>query len=84
MAFTEIDLGADTVIKVKWRGQEYSLREPTVRELEQFKESNKDESSKVFEFVEMLGMPKGVIDDMPASKAKHLFDGLLGAITQGK
>lgn len=72
----EIDLGDEIKIKVKYATKEYSLREPTVSEVQKLSESDKKSFDAVTEFLEVLGLPRDIISGMGVSKASKLVDGL--------
>jgi hypothetical protein len=82
----EIDLGDELKISVKYAGQTYSLREPTVSEIDAFREQATDADSmqKLVALLERLGMPKGIVEKMGMSKARQLIDGLLDLLTKKK
>ena len=81
---TKIDLGEDIVFTVKYGGAEYSLREPTVSEIEMFKENGEQGSAPVIGLLNKLGMPESVLNKMPVSKIRKLVDGLVGGMTEKK
>lgn len=81
---TEIDLGQDLEFKVKYSGKDYLLREPTVAEIEKFKDSEAVKKDGVIGFLAALGMPEDVVKAMPVSKLKKLVDGLVEGLSQKK
>lgn len=82
----EIDLGSEIQINVKYGGKEYSMREPTVAEIEKFrtKEEEKAGADALLDFLDTLGMPKDVVSQMGMSKAKKLVDDLMDLVTKKK
>jgi hypothetical protein len=81
----KIDLGDEVKIEVSYKTEVYTLREPTVAELESFKSA--DEAGSVdalINLLEKLGMPKDVVMGMGMSKAQQLFEGLVAVITKKK
>lgn len=77
-----IDLGDDDVkFTVKYKGQEYNLREPLVSEVESLKDGDKLNAP---EFLGQLGMPSEVVSSMGISKARALIDGLMELVTKKK
>ena len=80
---TEIDLGESLVFKVNYKGKEFRLREPTVREVQGFKQ-NETGPEFVTELLEKLGMPKDTVAEMPVSSLKKLVDGIVGGMTEKK
>jgi hypothetical protein len=82
----EIDLGDEIKLKVKYAGQEFQLREPTVGELDAFKSENLEDSGATFiaDFLAKLGMPKDIVLNMGMSKARQLVDGLMDMLTKKK
>jgi hypothetical protein len=80
---TEIDLGDNIVFKVTYAGKEFRLREPTVREVQNFKDKEEG-ADLVTELLTKLGMPKEVLEEMPVSKIKKLIDGIVGGMSEKK
>lgn len=81
---TVIDLGADVEFKVSYNGQTYTLREPTVKEIETFKDAGETGVAPVIKFLSLLGMPEEIASNMPASKVKKLVDGLVQGMSEKK
>lgn len=81
---TEIDLGADVEFRVKYSGKEYVLREPTVQEIEKFKDESAVQKDSVIALLARLGMPEETVKAMPVSKVKKLIDGLVEGLSQKK
>jgi hypothetical protein len=80
-----IDLGDDIQIQVKYSGETYVLREPTVSEIELFKEgADTDSVENLDSFLSKLGAPVGFVKTMGASKAKTLIEGMMELITKKK
>ncbi len=79
----EIDLGDEIQIKVKFKGKEYTLREPTVGECENLKETE-SASLDVPGFLSTLGMPAEIVKGMGLSKARALVEGLMDLVTKKK
>lgn len=81
-----IDLGNELIVKVKYAGSEYSLREPSVAEIDAFrsKDADKDGAAVLIAFLTELGMPNEVVKKMGMSKAKQLVDGLMEFLTKKK
>lgn len=82
----EIDLGSEVEFNIKYAGKEYSMREPTVEEIDQFRAQDVDKAGAAFlvEFLDKLGMPKDVVLKMGMSKARQLIDGMMDMITKKK
>lgn len=79
----EIDLGDELKITVKYAGQAYAVREPTVGEIDWFREQKDVEGSAVVvAFLSKLGMPAEVVKAMGMSKAKQLIDGLMDMLVK--
>lgn len=76
-----IDLGSDVVFSVKVGDKTFELREPTVAEIESFKDGDKDG---VFNLLATLGMPVEVSKNLPVSKMKKLVDGLVAGMSEKK
>lgn len=82
---TTIDLGADVEFKVLYGGKEYTLREPTVKEIEIFKASESaGENGALVKLLADVGLPSSVAESMPVSKLKKLIDGLIEGMTGKK
>jgi hypothetical protein len=79
----ELDLGDDVQLKVKFKGKEYILREPSVDEVE-FLRGVEGDKMDVPAFLARLGMPLDVVKGMGLSKAKALVEGLLDLVTKKK
>jgi hypothetical protein len=79
-----IDLGEDVKIKVKYKGKEYSLREPMVEEVEALSGENGMANFKAVDFLSKLGMPADVLNKMPMSKVKGLVEGLTDMLLKKK
>ncbi len=82
----EIDLGSEIQIKVKYAGTDYSLREPTVGEIDAFREKGTDGASimVLVDLLEKLGMPRDVVVKMGMSKVTSLVDGIMDLLTKKK
>ena len=79
-----IDLGDELKIKVKYKGAEYELREPTVKELEAFKNLDANSSDSIGTFLTGLGLPEGFYQDIGASKALQLVESVFEILTKKK
>jgi hypothetical protein len=79
-----IDLGEDVKFKIKYRGQEFELREPMVKEIEAFKSGESSDQNSLDVFLTGLGLPQGMVGEMGVSKARQLIDGLLEMLTKKK
>ncbi len=79
----EIDLGDEIQIKVTYKGKAYTLREPTVGEVE-FLKDNEAAGLDVPIFLSKLGMPADVVKNMGMSKAKAVVEGLMDLVTKKK
>jgi hypothetical protein len=78
----DIDLGDEVKVKVKWKGRDYELREPTVAEVEKIGEGAAQMS--VIDFLTKLGLPGDVAGAMGVSKARALIDGITDLVTKKK
>lgn len=76
----QIDLGDEVQFEITYKGKKYTLREPTVDEMELIK----DESLSFSGMLEKLGMPAAVVGGMGISKARALVDGMLEMIGKKK
>lgn len=77
-----IDLGDEIPVKVNFKGQTYSLREPTVGECENLKLDG--DTLDVPKFLSNLGMPIAVVNGMGLSRARMLVEGLMDLVTKKK
>lgn len=75
-----IDLGDEVKFTVKYKGKEYVLREPTVRELDGIKDDKVDFA----QMLSALGMPSDVLGGMGISKARQILDGMIELVTKKK
>lgn len=80
----DIDLGQDVSFNVKYNGQAYVLREPTVRETQGLKLAQEQDDLAVIRFLSSLGLPEDVALNMPITKMKKLVEGMVGAISEKK
>ncbi len=78
-----IDLGDELQIKIKYKGVDYILREPTFGEVEKLQG---DEVNKINlpEFLSGMGMPIEIVRAMGMSKVKALVDGIMDMVTKKK
>lgn len=83
-----IDLGEDLAIKVKYKGREIDLREPTLKEMESFNSLSKDAESDSVEFIStflcQLGAPDDFAKTLGISKAKRLLEEIVELLTKKK
>jgi hypothetical protein len=80
-----IDLGEEVKFKVVYKGQEFTLREPTVGEIEKMKSAeNMDSADFIAGFLNQLGFDGELVKGMGVSKAKILIDGLTDLVTKKK
>lgn len=77
----EIDLGDDLEFTVKYKGQAYKLREPTVAEIETLQS---DEKKDMVSFLATLGMPADVTKNLGISKANKVVEGMLELVGKKK
>ena len=84
----EIDLGQDITFNVRYNGETYELKEPTVGAVEKFEKAfNKKDSSKqraLIDFVSSLGMPSDVASAMGVTKLNRLAQGLTLGLEEEK
>jgi len=80
----DIDLGSSIKFNVKFDGNVYEMREPTVGEMMALKDLASDDHSKIVDFLALLGMPKSATESMPIRSVKALVDGIVGAISEKK
>jgi len=78
-----IDLGEEVKITVKIGDLSYALREPRQADIEKL-QGEKDDSEAFTNFVESLGMPRDVVENLGVLMLKKLADGLTGALTEKK
>lgn len=81
----EIDLGEDVDFKVKYKGAEYVLREPTVLEIQAFQTTSEVDSVKAIDsLLQSLGLPANVIPGMGMSKARKLMESIVDIVAKKK
>lgn len=81
----DLDLGDDLTFKIKSSGKEYTLREPSVAEIDSFRGNAEADGAKVLvRLLTTLGMPEDVVLNMGMSKAKRLVDWMLEELTKKK
>jgi hypothetical protein len=76
-----IDLGDEVKLDVRYKGQVYAVREPTVSEIESLESGDK---MNVTDFLVQLGMPRDVVLTMGVSKARALIEGITEVVTKKK
>jgi hypothetical protein len=76
----EINLDSEILVRAKFGGQTFELREPTVKQVQAFQKMMKDgdEMDSYLEFLEDLGLPKDVTENLGITKLQKLSEGLLG------
>lgn len=79
----EIDLGEEITFKVKYKGVEYSLVEPTVAQIEKLRKSE-DRDGFLVDFLNELGLPKDVVSGMGMSKATTLLESITNLVSKKK
>lgn len=84
----DINLGDDIIFKVSLNGESYELREPTVKEMSEFK-SNLDASEdkgldEMISLLVRIGMPSEVVNSLGIQKMNKLVEGILGGVTEKK
>ena len=83
----EIDLGSSVVYKVKLNGQEYSLKEPSVKDIIGFQKEMKDDKENIahtVNFINKLGLPKDICEDLGLAKLKMLVEKITGELQEKK
>lgn len=79
----EIDLGDEVKVKVKFKGKEFELREPTVEEVEKIAADGVEKMSAA-DFLTKLGLPSDVAKGLGISKARAIIDGITDLVTKKK
>ena len=79
---TNIDLG-DGLVNVKFQGQIYKLREPSMDDIDKFKD-DKEGGRFIEKFMKDLGMPEEVIKKMGILTQKKFLDQLIKPISEKK
>lgn len=78
----DIDLGSKKFANVKVNGETYKLSLPTVKQTDEFRAKTNAEDSNLselyFEFLEELGMPRDIVEQLDIHQFQKLSDGLLG------
>lgn len=77
-----IDLG-DGLVNVKFQGQLYKLREPSMDDVDKFKDA-KEDGRFIEKFLKDLGMPEGVIKEMGLLTQRKFLDLLIKPISAKK
>lgn len=78
-----IDLGNDEIFSVKLNGKSYDIREPTVKDATAFQKAQKDkqegdEISLFINFLEGLGLPRDIAENLSLSKIEILTKRIMG------
>ena len=77
-----IDLGNDSVYMVQVNGTSYEVREPKIKDARAFQKAQKkkgdDEMGVFIDFLDGLGLPREVSENLALSKIKTLTDRLIG------
>lgn len=82
----DLDLGSKVTCNVKVDGAEYKISAPTVLQTEKYqKELNKVENDgqsvgAFIDFLEQLGMPRNVSQNLDVVQLRKLSEGLLGLV----
>ena len=80
----DLDLGSKVVCNVKVNGQEYKMSAPTVKQTDELnvksKAKNADELKVYLDFIEDLGMPRKVAENLDVVQLQKLTEGLLGLV----
>ncbi len=77
-----IDLG-DGLVNVKFQGQIYKLREPSMDDVDKFKDA-KEDGRFIEKFLNDLGMPEEVIKKMGLLTQRKFLDQLIKPISEKK
>ena len=81
----KIELGQETSFEVEIGGKVYNLREPSVEEIDRFRDSSADQGTNIVtQFLSTIGMPEDVVKKLPMSKARRLIDGMMDELTKKK
>ena len=80
----DLDLGQKAVCNVKVGGKEYKMTAPTVKQTEEYqlglKKSKGGEMSAFIDFLDTLGLPRAVAENLDHVQVRKLSDGLLGLV----
>jgi len=81
----DLDLGKRTVFKVKYEGETYDVKKPSVKEVSLFnrklKEAGKDEYAQLDAtkaWISGLGMPANVIEELEMEQFNLLLESISG------
>lgn len=83
----EIDLGSTISYKVKFNGKEYSLSEPSVKDVMAFQKEMKDDTENIahtINFMSKLGLPSEVCESLGVGKLKILVEKITGDMQEKK
>jgi hypothetical protein len=79
---------SSTTLSLKWNGDEYSLKHPSVRQhmayTEQLQKKKGKEVECLIDFLEGLGLPKQASLEMELGHLQQVVSALTGAKNQGK
>lgn len=83
-----LDLGAKTVYEIKYDGKTYQLKEPTARDINNYQKASKENEGKELEnllnFLNDLGLPKEIGEELGLSKIEKLSKYLIGEFSEKK
>lgn len=83
-----IKIDSALVLELEINGVVYKLREPSVKEMNDFTEGNlKEDTDKVdliLSFLECLGLPKTISMNLGMSQVRGVVDSLTGALSEKK
>jgi hypothetical protein len=77
-----IDLG-DGLVNVKFKGHVYKLREPSMDDVDKFKDA-KEDGRFIEKFLKDLGMPESAIKEMGLLTQRKFLDQLIKPISAKK
>jgi hypothetical protein len=85
----EIDLGQEITYDVKYNGEIYKLREPSVSDVNKFQQKMKksdddDNINLTLSFITELGLPDGIAKNLGVQKMKLLVEKIVGELQEKK